>query len=248
MSDKPATVMIGPALNGNSAGASYMGAAPLNTAPRATSLVAGLMADPALGARRVHLVSGTIVYDADTPAGHIHLIQGGEVRLYQLSLDGSRRLLEILGPGQWFGVEAVGRMTRYDGQAQAVQETTLLVLPAPRFLSALSQHPQISLEIIGQLAGRLSDATAEASGLAFDDCRRRLIKTLLRFSRSAAATQNGEDVILRMTHEQLAQAIGAARETVSLTLTELRQANLLRTGRNRLAFNFQTLNASLNHD
>ena len=74
------------------------------------------------------------------------------------------------------------------------------------------------------------------------------MKTLLRFSRSAAATQNGEDIILRMTHEQLAQAIGAARETVSLTLTELRQANLLHTGRNRLAFNFQTLNASLGHD
>jgi CRP-like cAMP-binding protein len=37
-------------------------------------------------------------------------------------------------------------------------------------------------------------------------------------------------VILWMTHEQLAQAVGAARETVSLALTQLRQANVLRTG------------------
>ena len=228
MSDKPATVMSGIFANPSSANAkpstdAYAPPRPtngnsLNAAGNGTSLVAGLMCDPALGARRVHMLAGTIVYDTDTPACHVHLIQSGEVRLYQLSPDGSRRLLEILGPGQWFGVEAVGRKTRYDGQAQVMQETTLFVLPAQRFLTALSQHPQISLEIIGQLAGRLSDATAEASGMAFDDCRRRLVKTLLRFSHSAAA------------------------------LTELRQANLLRTGRNRLAFNFQTLNDSLNCD
>ena len=41
---------------------------------------------------------------------------------------------------------------------------------------------------------------------------------------------------LRCCHQQLAQAIGAARETVSLALTQLRQRNLLRTGRNRLSF------------
>ena len=74
MSDKPATVIVGSALSGNSDGASYMGAGPLNAAPRATSLVAGLMSDPAVGARRIHLAAGTIVYDTDTPAGHVHLI------------------------------------------------------------------------------------------------------------------------------------------------------------------------------
>ena len=38
-------------------------------------------------------------------------------------------------------------------------------------------------------------------------------------------------------HEQLAQAVGAARETISLALTHLREQNLLRTGRNQLFFN-----------
>ena len=44
-------------------------------------------------------------------------------------------------------------------------------------------------------------------------------------------------MVLRITHQQLAQAVGAARETISLALTQLRQRELLRTGRNQLFFN-----------
>ena len=47
--------------------------------------------------------------------------------------------------------------------------------------------------------------------------------------------------MLRITHQQLAQAVGAARETISLALTQLRQQKLLRTGRNQLFFNPEVL-------
>ena len=74
--------------------------------------------------------------------------------------------------------------------------------------------------------------------MMFEDCNQRLVQTLLRFSRTAAATSLDDGgVVLRITHQQLAQAVGTARETVSLGLTQLRQRNLLRTGRNRLSFN-----------
>ena len=63
----------------------------------------------------------------------------------------------------------------------------------------------------------------------------------MRFSESAAATQHDGGVVLRITHQQLAQAVGVARETVSVALTQLRQRNLLRTGRNQLIFNPQAL-------
>jgi CRP-like cAMP-binding protein len=66
---------------------------------------------------------------------------------------------------------------------------------------------------------------------------------MLRFSDSAAATTDGENTVLHLTHEQLAQAVGAARETISLALTEMRHKNLVRTGRNRLIFNRDALRA-----
>jgi len=196
----------------------------------------------------MHVNAGTAIHEASAPADRVFLIESGEIRRLQTAADGSRRLLEILGPGDWFGQEAVGRLPSYGCQATAMTDAVLHVASAGKVLEALPRHPEASLQIIHQLADRLSDATEEASHLVFDDTRRRLVKALLKFSRSAAATVNGEGVILRMTHEQLAQAVGAARETVSLALTQLRQANVLRTGRNQLSFDPRTLLGILNAD
>jgi CRP/FNR family transcriptional regulator len=212
------------------------------------SIVARLMRDPALGARRRAAETGAVFHETGAAATDVFAIDQGEVRLYQPTFDGSLRLLEILGPGDWFGTEAVGRLERYNCQAKAHSSASVFVLPASRLLNELINRPDVCLEIIQQLVARLNVATEEARGLAFDDCRQRLVKALLKFSRSAAATISGNSVVLRMTHEQLAQAVGAARETVSLTLTDLRNENVLRTGRNRLVFNPQTLSAVLNFD
>jgi CRP-like cAMP-binding protein len=88
-----------------------------------------------------------------------------------------------------------------------------------------------------QLARKLSAARRDAAELVFDDCRHRLLHTLLRFAGSSAASPHPHGVVLHITHRQLAQAVGVARETVSLALTNLRRQKLLHTGRNQLMFN-----------
>ena len=215
-------------------------------APPVESNMARLISDPTLGSCRRSAPSGAVLHEFGAAADNLFLIRAGQVRLYQLACDGSQRLLDILGPGEWFGADAVGRLPRYGCQARAMTDTTFCVVPARRLLAALPAYPDASLEIITQLAGRLNSAAEDAARMAFDDCRRRLIKTLVKFSRSAAASSNGDGIVLRITHEQLAQAVGAARETVSLALSGLRQANLLRTGRNKLMFNPRTLDTILN--
>jgi CRP-like cAMP-binding protein len=110
-----------------------------------------------------------------------------------------------------------------------------------KLLTTLMNQPAQLVEFNRQVAIKLINTAQEASRLVFEDCNQRLISALLRFSRSAASVQRDDGVVLRITHEQLAQAVGVARETVSLALTQLRQQNLLRTGRNQLTFNPETL-------
>jgi CRP-like cAMP-binding protein len=205
------------------------------------SAVARLLPEASSGARAVSVEAGTVVHEPHAPAEHVYLVQSGQVRIYQVGPDDTARLLEILGPGDWFGAAALAHAPVYGTRAVSVTTGTLLAAPAGEWLSRLSQIPQAAAELIAQLAAKLQAAQDDAARLVFDDCNARLIKTLLHFSRSAAATRGEDGVVLRITHQQLAQAVGAARETVSLALTHLRQKNLLRTGRNQLFFKPEAL-------
>jgi CRP-like cAMP-binding protein len=196
-----------------------------------------LLSDPALGARQVEATTGAAIFEPTTAARHVYFLQSGQVRVYQPGPSNSARLVEILGPGDWFGVAALAGTDTYNNRAVAVASVVVWEVPADKWLALLAQQPALATEWVGRLAGKLVQAREDAACLVFDDCNQRLIKTLLHFSRTAAAAPHPEGVVLRITHQQLAQAVGAARETISLALTQLRQQKLLRTGRNQLFFN-----------
>jgi CRP-like cAMP-binding protein len=208
-----------------------------NTVFRAEDSVVATFADPSVGGRQVEFASGAAVFEQGAPAAHVYFIQRGQVRLYQEGPDGSGRLLEILGPGQWFGCAALSDSGKYHARAVAVGRTVLTQTPVGDLLDAVARSPQAAVQLIKQLANNVQAAREDSARLVFDDCNGRLVKTLVRFSRSAAATPHDDGVVLHITHEQLAQAVGVARETVSLALTEMRLKNLVRTGRNQLTFN-----------
>ena len=195
-----------------------------------------LLSQPSLETRQVEATTGTVLFEPATPARHVFFVNSGQVRVYQPGPENSARLLEILGPGDWFGVAALAGAPTYGTRAVAVSSVVISEVRAEKWLGLLSQQPALATEWVGRLAGKLVAAREDAACLVFDDCNQRLIKTLLSFSRSAAATPHPEGIVLRITHQQLAQAVGAARETISLALTQLRQQKLLRTGRNQLFF------------
>jgi len=189
--------------------------------------------------RQVELTPGTVVHEPTDQAESVYFVHSGQVRIHQIGPDGqSVRLVEILGSEDWFGAAALANTRTYGTRAVAMTNAVVSEVPAERWHAALASTPEVAAEVIGQLARKLQAAHEDAGRLVFDDCNDRLVKTLLRFSHSAAATRREDgDVVLRITHQQLAQAVGAARETISLALTHLRQRELLKTGRNQLFFN-----------
>ena len=207
------------------------------TSSTQTPLGRAILEDSTLETRRINVTPGTTIYEPDSRATNVHLIQRGQVRIYQVGENGATRLCEILGPDDWFGVAALGGADTYGVRAVAVGATMVTEVKADDLLASLSRRPQTLVELTRQLAQRLATAREAAAELMFRDTTQRLISALVRFARSAASTQREDGVVLNITHSQLAQAVGAARETISLALTQLRHQNLVRTGRNQLFFN-----------
>ncbi|MCY2951114.1 MAG: Crp/Fnr family transcriptional regulator [Planctomycetota bacterium] len=210
------------------------------------SLLAGLLGDTALEAQRIEVPAKAALYQPNDAAKSIFYIHAGQVRTYQASPTGSRRLIEVLGVDQWCGAAALAGLECYGEAAEAVEPATATVVAVDRLFVVLGHEPQGALELIRQLACKLATYRQDASDLVFEDCNHRLIRTLVYLSDSPAASPTVDGVVLRITHQQLAQKVGVARETVSLALAQLRRKNLLRTGRNQLFFNPQTLQGSGN--
>jgi CRP/FNR family transcriptional regulator len=206
--------------------------------PQSLSSLGLAFASPSAGTERVEFRERSSIYEPTTPARKFYYIETGQVRTYQLGQDGATRLMDIFGPGDWFGIASLARSQVHGSRAIAAAPTILWELPIDRLSELLCQQPEVAREVVAQLASRLLSAQDAAACLVFDDCNQRLIRALIRFSQSAAATRRSDGTVeLHITHQQLAQAVGAARETVSLALTQLRQQRLLQTGRNRLLFN-----------
>jgi CRP-like cAMP-binding protein len=181
------------------------------------------------------------VYEPHDLAQHVYFIRSGEVRTFQVGDEGDGRLLEILGPGDWFNPAAFSAGQVCGHRAVSVGHSVIIRVSAEKLLGVLATNSAAAAVLLKQFAERLQKAREDAAHLVFDDCNTRLIRTLCQLSQTVAATPRADGVELRITHLQLAQAVGAARETVSLALTDLRKQNLLRTGRNKLFFDPQAL-------
>jgi len=211
------------------------------------SILAEVFQDPSAGPKRTNYEAGAALYEPDHPAQNLYYVHRGQIRVYQSGGDDEQRLIEILGPDDWFGTASLAKAETYRTRAVAVTNSVVTEVRAQRLLEAMSHKPNAMIELNRQLAARLEGSRDEAANLIFQDCNNRLVQTLLRFSQSAAASKNENGVVLRITHQQLAQAVGVARETVSLALTQLRQKNLLQTGRNQLTFNPDALKNFAKH-
>lgn len=181
--------------------------------------------------------AGTTIHDVDTPADRVYLIVRGEVRLLQRGPNGCTRLVEILGPGDWLGVAAVAGLPTCEKQAVAVTDVAVSERPVEALLLWLEQNPPAAVLFVRELAGQLHATRTSAARLFFDDCERRVLKTLVDFATTSAATSLGAGVVrLNITHKSLAHAIGVARETVTLALAKLKKRSLVETGRSQLTF------------
>jgi len=200
-----------------------------------------LFTSPTLSPQSVAFSANEHVYEPQDPAQYVYYIRSGEVRTFQVSDDGSDRLMETLGPGEWFNAAAFSSEMVCGTRAVCATPTVVVRVSADKLLAELTHNCVAAGILLKQFADRLVKARADAAHLVFDDCNTRLIRTLLQLSQTVAATPRADGVELRITHLQLAQAVGAARETVSLALTDLRKQNLLRTGRNKLYFDPQVL-------
>lgn len=151
----------------------------------------------------------------------LYIVTEGKVKLGHTSEDGRESLLAVLGPG-----EILGELTLFDpgprtATATAVTPATLLYLDHKDLSVILDTNPKLAEHMLKALAQRLRRTNESLSDLVFSDVPGRVAKALLDLAdRFGTPTDEGVHVPHDLTQEELAQLVGASRETVNKSLAD----------------------------
>jgi CRP/FNR family cyclic AMP-dependent transcriptional regulator len=159
----------------------------------------------------------------------LYVIVEGKIKLGRTSGDGRENLLAILGPGEMFGELSLFDPGPRTATATAVADSRLIGLGHDALQPWLMRHPEVSIQLLHALARRLRRTNETLADLVFSDVPGRVAKALLDLStRFGRPAEDGVLVAHELTQEELAQLVGASRETVNKALADFAGRGWLR--------------------
>jgi CRP/FNR family transcriptional regulator, cyclic AMP receptor protein len=159
----------------------------------------------------------------------LYVVTAGKVKLGRTSTDGRENLLAILGPGQMFGELSLFDPGPRSATATAVTDCVVQSLSHEELGRWLDGRPEVTRGLLAQLAARLRRANDVLADLVFSDVPGRVAKALLELaSRFGRRADDGVHVHHDLTQEELAQLVGASRETVNKALADFASRGWLR--------------------
>lgn len=173
---------------------------------------------------------GSVIVFADDPGDSLFIVRTGRVKVVLLGDDGREVILGVLGVSEPFG-----ELTLIDDQPRsahviAMEDSILLVLRREEFRRVVESSPAVAWALLAELSRRLRAADQKIGGLVLLDVPGRIARVLL----DAAPDESTDLVQRRLTHQTIAQMVGASRETVSRTLSDFQSAGLISVERRQI--------------
>ena len=169
----------------------------------------------------VKIAKGSILFKEGDEGEHLYVIIDGKLKLGTSSGDGRENLLSILGPGEMFGELSLFDPGPRTSTATAVTDAKLLSLSHEIVIPWLKQNPEVALQLLTRLSQRLRRTNEAVGDLVFSDVPGRVAKALIDLGdRFGKTTPEGLLVNHDLTQEELAQLVGASRETVNKALAD----------------------------
>ena len=165
------------------------------------------------------------------------LVVRGRIRSVCRAPNGREISVEVFRTGDLIADFALAsRRRRSANDWEAVESSTLLMIPREALMAFLRGTPEVLVALAAGLCARLERSKQLATGIALSGVQERVVSRLVALGRQDGAPQpEGLLIRNRPTQQELANQIGACRETVSRTVSELvRQGLLTPRGRSLL--------------
>lgn len=161
----------------------------------------------------------------------LYIILYGKVKIYVSDNEGDEAILNIQGPGDFFGEMALLDDAPRSASAMTMEPTRVAIMTKADFKQCLADHPEIAYTLIRILTKRVRTLSTNVRNLALLDVNGRVARTLL-----SLATSIDKHLVIdqKLTHQDLASMVGASREMVSRILKDLANNGYIHVERRRI--------------
>ncbi len=173
--------------------------------------------------REQRFAKGALIVSEGDAGDALYVVRSGEVKVVLVGDDGREVILQVLGVGDHFGELALIDGRPRSAHVVATHASSLLVLRRPEFRRQVEQNPKVAWELMVELSRRLRQADGTIGSLVLLDVPGRVAKVLLEH----ATPGEPASLVKQLTHQTIAQMIGASRETVSRAMSEFQDQEMI---------------------
>lgn len=164
-----------------------------------------------------------IYYEGDTVSG-IYLVLSGKVKTCKMSEDGRELLTGMYAADEYFGVPALLSHEPHAETAEAMEDTTICLLPKDTMETLLNRFPDVAKRFIQILSNNLIEKEEQLLQLAYHSVRKRMAEVLIRLCKQE---KDSEQLVLKVSRDNLAAMAGMATETVSRILSDFKDEEII---------------------
>ncbi len=173
--------------------------------------------------------AGALLFAEGQSARGVLILCSGRVKLSTASREGKILILKVASPGDVLGLSAVLSDVPYEATAETVTPCRLNFLTRDHLAGFLSRYGEAGLRAARSVSKEYQDACLEIQEILLaPSSAGKLAKLLLSWADNGGSNESQGRVRSMLTHEEMAQMIGASRETVTRVMTQLKRKQIIR--------------------
>jgi CRP/FNR family transcriptional regulator len=178
----------------------------------------------------------TLLFSQGQPADSLYFLESGLVKLTRANNQGGRIILGLRGAGEIVGEEALSSADSItSSEAEVISPACAYRIPKITLHSTIHQSPELASCFLTFLLESRGALAEKVELLCLHDVEFRVLHTLQKLAAVVPPMPDGSGAYqIPITQLELADLIGATRETTSTVLNQLERRGLLQLSRRML--------------
>lgn len=156
----------------------------------------------------------------------LYYVVSGKIKIIKRNDEGKEFITSIHGPQEYFGYTAILEDITYADEAEALEETSLMLIPREDFLQLVSNDLQVAQTFIKIITHNILEKEERLLNLAYSSLRKKVAHGLIQLLEKYTTNESSRQVI-NLSRENMAQSIGVATESLIRTLGDFKDEKLV---------------------